>query len=124
MIGFSNCTICGNLTRIPELRYSTSGTPIADFDVAINQPNDETTFVRCTAFGKLAENVSAYLDRGSRVLVSGSLRTERWENSEGTKRSRLKVVAFSVIFLDRKKSNSTDTGGSNNVSGLDDDIPF
>lgn len=92
-------TIVGNLTGDPELRYTPSGAAVARFTVAHTPrkldrasgewTDGEPTYLDCTAWRHLAEHVAESLTRGARVIVAGTLRTERWETPEGDKRSRM-----------------------------------
>ena len=91
-------TIIGNLTGDPELRYVSSGTPVASFTVAstprslnrqTNQWEDgEAMFVRCSVWREYAENVAASLTKGTRVIATGKLGTHSYEH-QGVKRSDL-----------------------------------
>jgi len=122
MAGFSIVVVSGNLTRDPELRYTQSGAAVVDFDVAVNSPfnNEDTTYVRCTAFGKTAENTSRYTAKGSTVVAVGRLKQDTWETSEGNKRSRLKVLVNSIHFMGKPKKNNDDVPAPVD----DDDVPF
>jgi single-strand DNA-binding protein len=98
-------TIVGNLTRDPELRFTPSGTAVVKFTVAHTPRkldresgkwiDGEPTFLDCTAWRQLAENIAESLSQGHRVIVTGTLRTERWETdgrnggAAGEKRSRM-----------------------------------
>lgn len=100
--------LLGNLTRDPELRYSTSGVAIAKFGLASNRRfkqgddlKEEVCFVDVTVFGKRAESLPQYIRKGSKVLIDGRLQQERWETEDGQKRSKHAVVAESVTFLDK-----------------------
>jgi len=100
---FNKIILMGNLTRDPELKYTPSGTGIAEFSLAMNrkyQDKDETTYIDVVTFGKLAERVAEYCQKGKQVLVDGRLEQQRWEDSEGKKRSKHKVIAYGVTFLD------------------------
>jgi single-strand DNA-binding protein len=92
-------TIVGNLTRDPELRFTPSGVAVVKFTVAHSPRkldresgtwvDGEPTFLDCTAWRGLAENISESLSQGNRVIVTGTLRTERWETEAAEKRSRM-----------------------------------
>lgn len=74
----NNITIVGNLTHDPEVRFGTTGKARATFTVAINEKRGEEEvahFIRCTAFGELAENIGESLRRGHRVIVTGRFDT-------------------------------------------------
>lgn len=92
-------TIVGNLVRDPELRFTSSGTAVVRFTVAhtprTRNPESgewvdgEPTFLDCTAWRQLAENIAESLTKGARVIVTGRLRTQRWETEQKEKRSRI-----------------------------------
>jgi single-strand DNA-binding protein len=105
MANDNTVTIIGNATRDPELRYSGSGLQIASFSVAINQrkKNDagewedgDPSYFDVTCFRELAENVAETIGKGTRVIVSGTLRQSSWETPEGDKRSKVEIVADEV----------------------------
>ena len=101
--------LIGNLTRDPELRYTPSGTPVANFSIAINrvrtgadgQRHEETTFVDIEAFGKNADACNEYLSKGKTLFVQGRLRYRVWETPDGHRRNKLSVVAERVQFIER-----------------------
>lgn len=102
----------GHLTRNPELRYTPSGTPVANFGIANNRRfkqgdelKEEVCFVGVVAFGRPAENCCKYLNKGSKVIVEGRLRQRRWESEDGQKRSKHELVAEQVTFFDGKNGN-------------------
>lgn len=97
--------LVGNLTRDPELRFTPSGAPVANFGLAVNrrwrnqQTNDweeQTSFFDIVAWRDLAENVAESLQRGMRVMVVGRLEQRSWETQEGEKRSKVEVIADEV----------------------------
>jgi single-strand DNA-binding protein len=103
--------LLGHLTRDPELRATPKGASVAQFGLAVNrsfktetgETREETTFVDLEAWGRQAEAVSRYLGKGSACLVEGRLRLDTWEDkASGERRSRLRVVAENVQFLDRR----------------------
>jgi single-strand DNA-binding protein len=109
MASYNRVILIGNLTRDVELRYLASGAAVADIGLAVNdrikkgdQWQDETTFVDIAAFGRTAEVAGEYLSKGSSALFEGRLRYEQWTAQDGTKRSKLKVVADKMQMLDKK----------------------
>jgi len=96
----------GNLTRDPEMRYTNSGKAVTQFSIAINEGSGErrtTEYLDCVAWEKLAELVAEYTRKGRKVLVTGSLATEKWDDKKtGAKRSKTIVKCRSVEFLDRR----------------------
>jgi len=96
-------TLIGNLTRDPELRYTTGGRGVASFGLAVNrryQQNGEwqeqTSFFNVVCWGELGENASATLTKGARAIVTGRLEQRSWETQDGDKRSVIEVVADEV----------------------------
>lgn len=96
----------GNLTRDPQLKYTTNQTPVVEFGLAVNRKwtkQDETTgeevlYIECQVWGKRAEIVSKYLTKGDPIFVVGHLKLETWEK-EGEKQSRIRVVVDNFEFL-------------------------
>ena len=98
-------TIEGNLTREPEIRYSTSGMATTTLGVAVNRRwknqatdawEEETSFFDVVCFKELAENVALTCTKGMRVLVTGRLSTRQWADDEGTKRTKVEIVAIDL----------------------------
>jgi len=108
MASFNKVILVGNLTRDPELRYTSKGTAIAKIGLAVNrvwtsetgEKKEEVTFVDVDIFGRTAENVGQYMRKGSPLLVEGRLRLDQWDDKQtGQKRSKLGVVGEVVQFL-------------------------
>jgi single-strand DNA-binding protein len=97
-------TIVGNLTRDPEMRYTTTGRGQTTLGVAVSRRyqdrngewQEESGFYDVVCWGTLADNVAASLHKGSRVVVSGRLQFRSWENENGDKRSKIEIVADDV----------------------------
>lgn len=96
-------TLTGNVTRDPELRYTTGGKAVASFGLAVNrryQTNGEwqehTSFFDIVAWGTLGENAAGSLAKGNRVVVSGRMDQRNWETEDGDKRSKLELVADEI----------------------------
>jgi len=97
--------LIGNLTRDPELRFIPSGAAVTNFGLAVNrrwqnrQTNEweeETAFFDIVCWRELAENVAESLTKGARVMVSGRLQQRSWDAEDGTKRSKIEVLADEV----------------------------
>lgn len=116
--------LVGRLTKKPEI-YA-GETPRCLLSIAINEGKDKTEFISCTAFGKTAELVNTYCDKGDMVGVSGRLSTYVKENRDGTKDYRLTCVANRVEFLSTAKHNSEagKSSYSEPVTVVADDLPF
>jgi single-strand DNA-binding protein len=119
MKSFNRVVLVGNLTRTPELRQIPSGLSVTDIGLAVNSRRkssagewiDEVTFVDITLWGRDAEVVCEYSSKGSQLLIEGRLKQDTWE-SEGQKRSKLKVIGEWVMLLGGSGGNrNNDEGG-------------
>ena len=107
MASYNRVLLMGNLTRNPEIRYTPSGTAVADLGLAVNETFknkagetvEQVCFVDVVVWGRQAETASEYLHKGSPVFVEGRLQLDQWENQQGEKRSKLRVRADRVQFL-------------------------
>lgn len=98
----------GNLVQDPEIRYTSEGTAVTQFNIAVNEKfngNEKVHFFPVVCWRKLAEAVAEYQKKGQRVAVSGRLEQQRWEDKDGNKRSMIKIVAHNVDFLSPRKGN-------------------
>jgi single-strand DNA-binding protein len=125
MAGETVLTIIGNLTNDPELRFTPSGAAVANFTVAStprtfdknsNEWKDgETLFMRCSVWREAAENVAESLTRGTRVIVSGRLRSRTYDTKEGEKRTVVELevdeVGPSLRYATTKVSKTSRGGG-------------
>ncbi|HEX9408334.1 MAG TPA: single-stranded DNA-binding protein [Methylomirabilota bacterium] len=128
--------LMGNLTRPPELRYTPSGTAVADLRLAVNrnyttqsgEKRDEVCFLTVVVWGKQAESCGEYLDKGSPIMVEGRLQTRDWETKDGQKRNVVEVVAERVQFMGRSKSAAGAPGAPEAVEASaaegEDEVPF
>jgi len=99
----STITIVGNLTRDPELRFTTSGRACANLGLAVsrryqvnNEWTEQTSFFNVVAWGPLAENVAASVTKGARVIVFGRAEQRSYETKEGEKKSVVEIIADDV----------------------------
>jgi len=131
----NSVTLIGNLTRDPELRFTTGGRGVASFGLAVNrryQQNGEwqeqTSFFNVVCWGDLGENAATSLTKGSRVIVTGRLEQRSWETQENEKRSVVEVVAdevgpslrWATAQIERTERSGGDggfSGGGGNTSG-------
>jgi single-strand DNA-binding protein len=106
MVSLNRVLLIGNLTKDPELRYTPSGTPVANLRLAVNstfkdqagQRKEETCFVTVVVWSKQAEICNQYLKKGRSVFIEGRLLYRSWE-AEGKTRSTMEVRADRVQFL-------------------------
>ena len=102
--------IIGNLGRDPEMRYTQNGSAVTSFSVASNRKyttregerRDETEWFNCSAWGKLAETVQQYLQKGSKVYVEGRLTTRQYQTQSGENRTSIDVMLTEIQFLDSR----------------------
>ena len=120
MSSYNRVIIMGNLTRDPEVKYTTSNKAVAQLGLAINetwkdgsgQKQESTTFVDVEVWGSAAEFAGKYLTKGRPVLIEGRLKLDTWEDKQGGgKRSKLKVIADKLTGL-----GGRDEGGSQRPS--------
>jgi single-strand DNA-binding protein len=117
MASFNKVILVGNLTRDPQVKYTTGGTAFTEiglavsrqwFDKQANQKKEETTFVDITLWGRTAEIAGEYLAKGRPVLIEGRLQLDSWDDREtGQKRSKLRVVGENMTML----GSRGDSGG-------------
>jgi len=136
MASLNKVLLIGNLTRPPELRYTPSGTAVADVRLAVNrnyttqggEKRDEVCFLTVVVWGKQAESCGEYLDKGSQIFVEGRLQTRDWEGKDGQKRTATEVVAERVQFMSRAKATATAATAAPAAfaeeAPADDDVPF
>lgn len=146
MANLNRVMLIGNLTRDPESRFTTKGTAICTFSLAVNREfkrddgtkTEEVTFVDLEAWGKGGELIAKYCAKGRPLFVEGRLRLDTWEDKKtGEKRSRMKVVVENFQFLNDGKgrdaalSDSANRAaapaarpGSGRDENLDEDVPF
>jgi len=106
MASLNRVILAGNLTKDPEVRYTPSGTAVGDLRVAVNDRVkqgdewvDKPVYLDVTVWARQAETCAEYLGKGSPILIEGRLQRDEWEDKEGNKRSKVKVVAERVQFL-------------------------
>ena len=103
----TNVTILtGRITKDLELKQA-GQTTVTNFSLAVDNPfkRDDTSFFDVVAFGKTAELLNNYCSKGSKILVEGNLKQDRFTDKEGKNRSVVRVVANRIEFLDSKGSN-------------------
>jgi len=124
MASFNKVILLGNVTRDPELRYISNGTPVTEIGLAVNNrrktPNgewvDETTFVDVTFWSRDAEIAGEYVTKGSPLMIEGRLKLDTWEK-EGKKNSKLRVVGEKLVLLGGR--GGPDGGGGSTRPGAE-----
>ena len=130
MASFNKVMLMGNLTRDPELRFTSNGSAVASFGLAVNRKfkhgdewKDDVCFVDITVWGKQGENCAEYLSKGRPAFVEGYLKFSTWE-SEGQKKNKLEVVANTVQFLGSRNGPPGDSPPGRVPVSDEDDVPF
>lgn len=99
-------SLVGRLTREPEIRYNQNQTAVCRLTLAVDRMDKEKNadFINCVAFGKTAELLGRYTDKGSRIVVNGNIRTGSYEKQDGTKVYTTDVYIDSLSIIDFKDS--------------------
>lgn len=148
--GINKVILVGNLGKDPESREVGSGI-VANFTIATSESwkdkqtgelQERTEWHRCAAFGRLGDICAEYLRKGSKVYVEGSLRTRKWQNSEGRDQYTTEVVVSEMQMLDSRQAACETSAGFDAAkrpanrqpagpapsmmddTAFDDDIPF
>jgi single-strand DNA-binding protein len=120
MASYNRVILLGNLTRDPQLKYLPSQTPVCEFGLATNrkfktgsgEEREEVCFVDCTAFGKQAEVINQYCQKGKGLMIEGRLKYDSWEDKQGGgKRSKLTVVIENFQFVGGRDGGGGASGG-------------
>ena len=126
MPSLNRVEIIGHMGRDPETKYTPSGAAVCRFSVATSEKwtdkasgekKERTEWHNVQAWGKLAEICEQYGRKGGLVYVSGSLRTNEWEDKDGQKKSRTEINAVEVLFLSKSDKPAGPVKD-------DSDIPF
>jgi single-strand DNA-binding protein len=136
MASYNKVILMGNLTRDPQLTYTSSNTAVCKFGLAMNdswkdrntgEKKEQVTFVDCVCFGRAGEVINQYMSKGKPLHLDGRLSFSQWEGQDGTKRSKLEVVVENFQFVggggDRQggggapQQTAASQGGYSNQSG-------
>src|SRR5688500_9691168 len=130
MPGFNRVTLIGNLTRDPETKTLPSGTTLSEFGLAVSrhyktaagEEREDTCFLDCTAFGKQAEVIQRFCNKGKPLFVEGRLKYDQWDDKNGGgKRSKISVVVENFQFLGGPRDGEGQHGRASSApSGLYD----
>jgi single-strand DNA-binding protein len=129
MANFNKVILLGNLTRDPELRYLPSQMAVVDFGIAVNhkfrtaagEDREEVMFIDCSAFGKQAEVIKQYCQKGKQLMVEGRLKLDSWDDKQtGQKRSKHKVTIENFQFVGSRDGGS---GGGGDAGRSYEDQP-
>lgn len=119
MASYNKVLLMGNLTRDVELKHIASGQAVAQLGLAVNrrfktkdgEEREEVTFVDCEAWGRQAEVIHQYFSKGKPIFVEGRLKLDSWEDKEGKKQSKLRVVIEEFQFVGGRDGGGEGGGG-------------
>lgn len=133
----NQCNFIGRLGRDPETRYMASGDAVCNFSLAVgwkSKDKEGTEWVRCTAFGKLAEIAAQYLHKGKQCYVSGRMTTRKWTDKDGNDRYTTEINVDRLQLLggksdgedrpQRAEQRQERKAAAPGFDDIDDDIPF
>jgi single-strand DNA-binding protein len=126
MANYNKIMLMGNLTRDPQLSHLPSNTPVVEIGLAVNrrfrrqdgEQGEETLFVDCRAFGRTAEVINQYCQKGRPIFIEGRLQLDQWEDRDGNKRSKHRVFIENFQFIDSRGGGGgpDDSGGYGSAS--------
>ena len=117
--------ISGNISKDAEIRYTTTGDPVANFSIADNQGKDkEAIFWNAGLYGKRAESLSKFLTKGQSVTISGTISTNKYLDKNGIERIGYNVRVNDVALQGGKKEGSEKPQERSTRAESHDDIPF
>lgn len=127
--------LIGNVGKDPEIRYTPAGVPVAQFSFATNESwrNQEGQYQEITewhtivAWRHLAELSERQIQRGTRLFIEGRIRSRNYEDSSGTKRTAVEIVAETIIVLDGRKEappSGQEAAPDTEQESSSDDVPF
>lgn len=117
--GVNKVILIGNLGADPEVRYTPSGSAVANVTLATSETwrdkqsgelQDRTEWHRIVFFNRLAEIVGEYLHKGSKIYVEGSLRTRKWQDRNGVDRYTTEIIANEMHMLDSRGASGNGGG--------------
>ena len=134
----NQCNFIGNLGADPETRFTQGGTSVTNFRIAVgwkSKDKEGTEWVTVVAWGKLSEICAEYLRKGSKVFISGSMRTRKWQDQQGNDRYSTEIVADRMQMLDGRSSGDSapqaqqqprqqQPASAPAVDDFEDDVPF
>ena len=145
MASVNKAILIGNLGADPEVRYTPSGTAVANFNIATHEQwtnrdgekEERTEWHRIVAWSRLGEICGEYLRKGSQIYIEGKIQTRAWEDRDGNKRYTTEVVGDNMTMLGKRSDDSGDQGSSTPAGKSDepfndvdpsskenDDLPF
>lgn len=143
MNGVNKVILLGHVGKDPDIRYSQSGTAVANFSLATTErwkdkntgeKQERTEWHRCTAWGRSAEVIGEYVKKGSPLFVAGKLQTRKWQDKEGVDRYTTEIVVDEFQLLggrgggdqqeDARPATSASKKPAASQQDFDDEVPF
>jgi len=134
MAGVNKVILIGNLGRDPEVRYTQSGSAVANLRLAVSERRkdgdrweDHTEWVNVVCFGNTAENAGRYLSKGRQVYIEGRMQTRQYKDKDGNDRWSTEVVAHQVVFIGGRDDGERTQSKSSEPPSHDyddDSLPF
>ena len=136
--GVNKVILVGNVGQEPDVKATQGGSQVVNLSIATSetwndkqsgQKQERTEWHRVVFFGKLAEIVSSYVNKGSKLYVEGSLRTRKWQDNNGQDRYTTEIVGSEMQMLDSRgqsgqSSQAVQQPSQGETNAFDDDIPF
>lgn len=134
MNNLNQCQFIGNLGKDPEAKSLPSGDPVSNFSIACGWKSGDkegTEWINIVVFGKLAGICNQYLRKGSKIYVSGKMRTRKWQDQNGNDRYTTEIIAHNMEMLNKVEQShpapqaqqpTQQAPAQNNE--FEDDLPF
>ncbi len=127
----NHIVLIGRITRDLELKYTTNGSAVVNFSVAVDRDFSKekvTDFINVVTWNKQAENLEKYMKKGSLIGIAGSLQTRSYKDKEGNNRTVYEVLAANIQYLESKKDFIAEEKQEDIFSQFtavdDEDVPF
>ena len=123
-------SIMGRLVRDAELRYTKTGSAVANYTLAVERDfvnkdgKKDVDFIDCVVLGSAGEKLAKYLTKGRQILTVGRLQIVHWEDNNGTKHKQASVVVNRVYFCDSKRSLENADDKSEVMDAVDQENVF
>lgn len=131
-MSINRVNITGNLTREPDYKVTPGGTQVLRIGVAVNDRRynqreakweDAPNFIDCVIFGKRAESLAQFLQKGAKVAIEGKLRWSSWETQDGQRRSKVEVAVDDLEFMSTRNAGAPQAGAMGGLGGPTASIP-
>ena len=125
MASYNKVLLMGNITRDLQLKHTAGNQAVVEIGLAVNrryrtkdgQDREETTFVDCECWGPRAEVIAKYFSKGKPIFIEGRLKLDTWEDKDGQKRSKMRVVVDDFQFVESRGGGGGPGGGGGGVGG-------